>query len=351
MAYRPPVRTQRTASRPIYGRRRRQLNYRAFAVIVTVLLILIILVARACGSSSSSPDLKDYADASRLLIDRSNAIGALLQDLPVRLPNYTRETLVTDLDKWAEDARRVSDEAPKKLVNVPQLALPAHAYLLTTFKARAEGVAGIKAPLVQATVVPEEAAMNNLQVALNQLLLSDIAYGYFAQEIKAQLTKAKQESQVVTSAYVKDTALGRSDKQAELIRTIQKSDKLKTTTNLAIVEVKTDPDALGNPDNGVFRLPAKDSFEVNVAVLNRGNVKVEKINVVGRLYTPSGGQNPQVKNGMIDVVEPGDKKTVPLRGLVPDRGDGVNFIKVEGASADFDPTSNEKSFQFIMSKG
>ena len=347
MSYRPqaPVRGPRGGSRSIYRRRRRPRWGRIIPILLTF-VVLVVVVLRACvGGGGGTTDLTSYVDAARPLIQRSNETGMQLKRIPQELPNLTRDDLARRLDQMSAEAAAVSDDAARTLVKVPTVAVPANGHLLTAFKARSVGLVEIKPAILEANLNPDEGlAIVTFQAAVNRLVLSDLAYAFFSDDIKAQLDKGRRRPEVPVSTYLADTELARADKQAEFVKRVRESEKLKATENVAIADFKTEPSGSGDGEN--LQLPPANSFEVLVTVVNKGNTRAERTVVRAELRY-AGKPDPQTDSATIDLLEPGDSKTVALRNLQPARGDPINRVDIEVlAPGDRDTTDNKTFFKF-----
>ena len=149
---------------------------------------------------------------------------------------------------------------------------------------------------------------------------------------------------------MRDTVLAQMNGQADFIRALRAAEKLKASQNLAIVQFKSMPEGTRPEGEEVFSLPPANAFELQVSVMNRGNVRAERIQVKASL-TSQINPTPQVTTDEIDVLDPGDTKAVVLRGLKPDKGDPVNLLEMEAVSPDdIDQLDNKKSFEFTMRK-
>lgn len=337
-------------SRPIYSRRPRRPRYVLIGTLLSIPILLAIGVIRACQGGPSL-DAKGYVDSVRPLIQKSKEIGDAFRALPQGVDSFTRSSLTSKLDGFVTDSKALLDRASTEFPNgIPTFALNAHGYLLTALRARADGMNDVKPAILSASVNPDEAfAISTFQTALTALVLSDEAFQYFTDEIQAQLDKAKQKSEVPDSSYVRNTDLGRPEKQADFVRALRTSPGLQAAQNLSIVEFKTEPDSVGQSGD-VFGLPPSDYFEVRITIANKGNVKVEQIQVRAEL-TSQLNPTPQTDSYTLDLLEAGDTKVAVLRGLRPDRGDPVNLIKMQVvAPEDVDQIDNERSFKFTMRK-
>jgi hypothetical protein len=349
MAYRPRptgLPSRPLGPRPIYSRRGGpRYLVRRIAVVVT-LVVLIALVFRACsgGGGGTSVDAAAYMDSVRVYVQKSNEIGTAWKRLPQNLNTFDRDSLskqLTDLQKQSSDLISGTVTA---FPTVPQFAIAAQGYLLTTFRARAQGLKDVTPAILQANVTQDEGfAIQTFRSSLVALQASDLTYGYFKEEINRQLAAAKQKSEVPESTFIAGSDFALPDKQDGFVKALRDAEKLKATQNLGIAGIKTDPDQQGQ-DGEVFRLPASPSFELRVTVTNKGNVRSDKV-------VSSTGSPQQTDSTTIDSLDPGDSKVAVLRGLNPDRGDAVNLIEIEVVAAgDADPTDNSKSFKFTMQK-
>jgi hypothetical protein len=316
---------------------------------LTIGALLLVVFAKACGGGAGA-DLVSYVDTARTYIQRSNDIGKRFQALPGTIGSFNRADLTKALDSMARDAQVVADDAVRLFTKVPPPALAAHGYLLSSLKARASGLVDIKPAILGAPANPDEGiAIDAFRNQLLGLILSDVSYGYFSSEIKAQLDKVKQRSEVPPSTYVKDTSLGQPNPQADFVRAIRASDKLKPSQDVAIVDVSTKPAKLASDSSDIASLPAADAFELDVTVANMGNVQVKSIQVKAALVSDLGTQ--ESASTEIDQIDPGDKKIAAIYKLNPDRGDPRNRIDVEVGGVDnADPIDSRRTFQFRMAK-
>jgi hypothetical protein len=319
-------------------------------VLASIVIIVMILVIRACQGGSSL-DVKGYVDSVRPWIQSSSETADGFKQIQQSLNTLTRDQLSQRLDALAKEATALYDQARRSLQQVPPFAISPHGHLLTALKARSVGLVDIRPAMLQANVNPDEGvAIQTFKTALLGLVLGDQAYQFFSDEIKAELDRAKQKSEVPVSYFIRNTDLARSDRQDEFVRSIRTAEKLKATQNLSLVSFKSVPDAL-RPEGDIFVLPPAEGFELIVTVKNSGNVRVEQIQIKAAL-TSQINPEPQSSSAIIDVLEPGETKQEVIRGLRPDRGDPVNRIELEiVAPADVDQIDNAASFKFTMAKG
>ena len=322
-----------------------------WAVLITVVVVLIIGLIRACEGGSAI-DVTAYVDSVRPLIQTSNEIGEEFKLIPPGLENLSRDQLSQRLDDLARRAAELAGRAETIFTTVPTFAIPAHGFLLTTFQLRAVGLSELKPAILQANLIPEDQeqqAFITFRNALTGLLLADQSYQFFSERVKAELTKAKQKAEVPDSFYVRDTDLGRTDRQEDFVRRVRSAESLKAAKNLTISSFKTQPDSV-NQDGETYHLPPSEVFELIVSVTNKGNVRAEQVQVQARL-TSSINPTPRTSSVVFDVIEPGGTKQEVVRGLIPDRGDPVNLIELEvQVSDDVDITDNADSFKFTMAR-
>src|SRR5207247_1475257 len=132
-------------------------------------------------------------------------------------------------------------------------------------------------------------------------------------EVKIQLAKFKERSEVPDSTYVRDTDLSKTDKQGDFVRALRSSDKLKAGENVAITSFRTEPDQVGQ-DGDVYNLPPSPNFELRVTVTNKGNLRAQQIQVRAQLVSsvnPTGSSD----SDTIDALDPQDSKVVVLRNV------------------------------------
>jgi hypothetical protein len=321
----------------------------AFAAVFTILiLLLIILVALFRGGGSL--DVRGYVDSVRPLIQKSNETGNLWRTLPVDIERMTRADLQHRMDDLSNQSAATADEAIKSVEKVPGFAVAAHGYLVTALRVRAEALKELRPAVLQAVALDEALAVSAVQIGVNKLMLGDDAYKFFSDDVTAQLTRAKQQSEVPDSAYVSGTELSQPNKQADFVRRMRQIDALKAQINVGIADFKPDPEAARQDPDGVFDLPPAESFQLRVTVKNKGNQRVEKIFVKAQMFSPVNTVG-QSDSDTIEALEPGEVRVVPLLNLKPDRGDVVNTLTLTlSGVADQEPSDDAATLKFRMAK-
>ena len=321
---------------PLAGRRRRR---RRLWVLLGAFLSLVVLAIHSVATSSSSEPgrrLEElaYVDAVRPLIEQSNQQGADLtgvRDSVAQLGRAAAGRRLTRIHHQTLDVlKRVQAAKP------PPSLVTAHGLLTTTMFVREQASGAISKGLQQAlssgSFDPPIAA---LVEAGEDLTTADRTYALFR---RAVVGRSTTESSVPQSRWVDDTAAWEPASLGALVSTLRSSASLVPVHDVSVLLVSTDPTPVGTDGDSDVLPPAK-TLRLEVVVANVGNETERNVPVVALLQGPIGA--PDTARDFV-TLEPGQRRTVTLGGLVPVSGSiSALTVRIGPIASEADPSNNE----------
>ena len=321
---------------PLAGRRRRR---RRLWVLLGAFLSLVVLAVHSVATSSSSEPNRRleelaYVDAVRPLIESSNRQGVDLADV--------RDSIAS-LDRAAAGRRltRIHRETAEVLKGVqaaepPQSLATAHDLLTTTMFVREQAASTISRGLQQALSSGAfEDAIDALAEAGDDLTTADRTYALFR---RALAGSGNRDATVPESRWVDDTAAWEPASLGALVATVRASASLAPVHDVSVLLATTEPAPVG-ADGETDVLPPAKALRLEIVVANVGNEAERNVPVVASLSGPVGA--PDTARDFV-TLEPGQRRTVALGGLVPVQGVLLTLtVRIGPVDGESDPSNNE----------
>lgn len=320
---------------PLAGRRRRR---RRLWVLLGAFLSLVVLAIQSVATSSSNEPgrrLEElaYVDAVRPLIEQSNQQGADLTGVRESVAQLGRAAAgrrLTRIHRQTIDVFKgvQATEPPPSLVT-------AHGLLTTTMFVREQAANAISKGLQQALSSGTfDAPIQALSEAGEDLTTADRTYVLFR---RAVVGNGRPESSVPPSRWVDDPAAWEPASLGALVSTLRSSASLVPVHDVSVLLATTDPTPVAREGESDVLPPAK-SLRLEIVVANVGNETERNVAVVALLQGPSGA--PDTARDFV-TLEPGQRRTVTLGGLVPVSGTMSTLtVRIGPLDNESDPSNN-----------
>lgn len=321
---------------PLAGRRRRR---RRLWVLLGAFLSLVVLATYSVATSSSSEPgrrLEElaYVDAVRPLIEQSNQQGDDLTDVRDSVAQLGRAAAgrrLTRIHRQTADVLKGVQAAKP-----PASLVTAHGLLTTTMFVREQAADAISKGLQQALSSGSfDAPIQALSDAGEDLTTADRTYALFR---RAVVGNGRPESSVPPSQWVDDAAAWEPTSLGALVSTLRSSASLVPVHDVSVLLATTDPTPVATDGDSDVLPPAK-SLRLEVVVANVGNETERNVAVVASLQGPSGA--PDTARDFV-TLEPGQRRTVTLGGLVPISGAlSTLTVRIGPVAEEADSSNNE----------
>lgn len=321
---------------PLAGRRRRR--RRLWVLLGAFLTVVVLAIHSVATSTSSEPNRRleelAYVDAVRPLVEQSSKHGADLADVRdsvVRLGRAAAGRRLTRIHRETADVLKAV-----QAVEPPPSLATAHGLLTTTMFVREQAAGTIASGLQQALSSGTfDEPIGALAEAGEDLTTADRTYALFRRAVTAS---GATEAAVPESRWVDDTAAWTPETLGALVATLRSSASLAPVHDVSVLLVTSEP-APVHTDGTTDFLPPSKTLRLEVVVANIGNEPEHRVPVVASLARPSGA--PDTARDFVDL-EPGQRRTVVLGGLVPVSGATSTLtVRIGPALAESDPSNNE----------
>jgi hypothetical protein len=308
-----------------------------------VAMVLTVGVGLAYLTRDRHPDGPDpgisYLDEVRPVVDRSNRLGADVDDLLDTLTAVERPVVARRLDRMRRDANSVLDDVTA--ASAPDELRGSHALLVATMALRARGVEALK-PAVDAVLggAPVEQAVAQMAEVGEDLVLADRNYEVFVEGLPDLPGTTTPES-----VWVGNPARWEPQELGPEISTLRASTSLTSVHDVAIVTLRTDPPPTGK-DGALDVLPFTRNLRVQVVVANVGNEEERRVTVMAALTMADGTVDDAVQ--FVNLA-PGQRVTVQLGGLNPTAGQTATLVvRIEPRPGETSVTDNEQIRTFAV---
>ena len=323
---------------PLAGRRRRR---RRLWVLLGAFLSLVVLAVHSVATSSSSEPNRRleelaYVDAVRPLIEQSNQQGDDLTDVRDSIAQLGRPAAGRRLTRIHRQTAEVLT-AVQAAEPPPSLAT-AHGLLTTTMFVREQAAGAIAKGLQQALSNDAfDEPIGALAEAGEDLTTADRTYALFQRAVGAS---GNADVSVPPSRWVVDATAWAPQSLRALVSTLRSSASLAPIHDVSVLLVTTEPAPVGRDDATQSDvLPPARALRLEVVVANIGNETERNVAVVALLTGPT--RSPDTAREFVDL-EPGQRRTVSLGGLVPVAGTMSTLtVRIGPISNEADPSNNE----------
>jgi hypothetical protein len=288
-----------------------------FAVALVVIVVIIVVTARGCSSRGEATDYNRYMLAVADILERSDAVGADLDQMLTAPGDTNRTEIQTRLDSFIAtceelEVEALGMEAPKELVEGS-----VHQLFLLVMNFRQQGVSELKPAImsaleVQDTEVPAEQILH----ALYYLTTSDFLYAEGVMPRTAEVLAEQELTGILAPAsqFLPDADLASKTEVAEILAGLKSTGVLQAVHGVALKKVVAMPDDKEITADGTFNLTADDELAFVVTVENQGNMDEKDVPVVISLLSQESAE-PQKVTVKITEIKAKTETEITVTGL------------------------------------
>jgi hypothetical protein len=283
------------------------------AVVIVVVVVLAIGVSR-CRQHAKESSYRTYFTDVQAMIDDSTDVGRGLGKLLSDPPLDKRE-LTQKLDELVAKQNEVTKRAQN--AEVPDQLKDLHDIFVLGMKVRLRGVEQARDGLLAATGKNTKATAAKLAALQGYFSGPDV---YYTEQYKTQAQQVMADDGVTNVAVPTSDLFMRKDLfdaaaiEAALQR-VKSAGAEKGVHGVGIASVTAKPADVKLVEGKDTKVPSSTDLVFAVTVENQGSVTESKV-VVKVTFTPAGSE-PQVFEGTIDAIGPGEKRTIELGPIVP----------------------------------
>jgi len=303
--------------------------------VIAIVLILVLLI-QSCAAESKHDTYANYMSEIDKIASRSEANGRKVADA-LTTPGAKVDDIVATLSGIA-DAERQNVEAARDIDPPGQLRAE-HLAVIEALQFRVSGVDGLATTFRQTADSKAASDAQLLATQADRLLASDIVWDdLFSTNSEQQLkTDDITGVQVPDSNFVANRALVGEEAMTQVLRRIRGASTGGTPTGLHgtnIVSTKAQPgnQTLNTTENTVT---ATTDLAFDVTVADSGDSQEVQIKVT---LTIEKTGNPITRTQTIDLINPGEQKTVRFSDLGQ-----VPFATKTNVKVDVQPVPGEKN--------
>ncbi len=317
-------------------------------ILIFLFLILLFISLFFYLERTRTTQLDKYFKVINQLILRSTQLGRDFNLMRKRVPELSQIEVKKHFLLLSERGEDIFRQGEK--IKPPTTLRIAHAYLVISFKLRAQGLKKYQPALLDALTGKDlNLVRRQIDLALKNLSLSDLAYSYFLLETQKAIKNLKRKPPIVQSNFLIDENYEK-ETLFPYLKGLKGLREGKEIHGIAIVSLSTKPRKIGySPEKKAYTLPRADILMATVEVINQGNVAEKKIKVVATLRTEN--QEEQKRKEIIPLLKPKEKKAVTFSNLLPSTSPGIVnrlTIKAEPVPQEKILTNNTKIFRFVM---
>ena len=324
----------------------------AFAILIVVLLVF---WAQSCRGASKRASYEDYIEQVTAVAGGSAQIGKELNTL-LTTPGLRRPDLDEKLGGLAERQEQYVEQAEQ--IKAPGKLRPYQQHLIESLQFRASGLRGLRGAFTEAlrTTRDAGAAGTLLSAQAQRLVASDVIWDdLFKDPVKDELQRQELGGiEPPDSNFLDNPALSEVRTMSALFEKLRgASTGGATATGLhgnSVVSVQAVPAGITLSTDTENTVRATTDLAFEVAVQNSGDFTEVSVAVT---LTIQQAPQPIVKQGKIDIINPGETQTISFGQL-----GNVQFATRTQVKVDVQPvpgeentTNNSASYPVIFSLG
>jgi hypothetical protein len=310
----------------------------AFAILIVVLLVL---WAQSCQRDAQEDAYRDYITDAGAIGEESQRIGRRLSDV-LTTPEITPADLQTQLNGLANQQRLAANRA--RALDPPGPLRNEHESMVQALDFRVNGLAGLAAVFRRTAGTQDAAAAaSDLASQAHRLVASDVIW----EDLFVEPAKVELRQEGVAGVNVRDSQFVQTPDLAstrsmtpiwERINNVGGGDTGGTGAGLhgtSIEGVRVQPGGQQLSASAENTVVASTDLAFEVAVMNSGDNQEVKIEVT---LTIVQAPNNVVKKQTIDLIDPGETKTVSFRDFP-----SIDFGEPRTLRVDVKPVPNESN--------
>jgi hypothetical protein len=323
----------------------------AGAILVVVLLVFWV---QSCQGASEHSKYKSYMDNVSGIAKDSQTAGRQVADL-LTTPGEREADLETKLGRFADQEGQYVSQAQD--VAPPGPLRSEHQHVIEALQLRESGLNGLANALRQTRSSKDATATGNLLAAQAQrLIASDVIWDDLFKDPAREVLKRKNITgvDVPDSNFLQNPDLATARSLAQIVKRVRStSSSTGTVTGLhgtGIVSTKVLPTGQILSESTTNTIVSSTELAFQVTVQDTGDSQEVRIPV--KLTIPK-TPNPIVKQAVIDVIDPGETKTVTFSGISQPPFGAKSEIKVtvEPVKGEHNLSNNTATYPTFFSVG
>lgn len=295
--------------------------FRLLLVLAAIIVVVVVVVfaAKSAINSGAAGDYQRYMGSVADILERSDKVGADLEELLTNPGETTRTQIQAKLEEYVDSSEKLDAEA--KLLEAPKelIERSIHQVFLLVMSFRHRGVADLKPSLMSALEVEETGvATEQISRSLYYLVNSDFIYEeVFKPDAAALLQEKELEGVTVPSTkFISNPDLASQKMVSDMLESLGSTGNLQAVHGVAVKKVVALPDEKEIEAGGTFNLNTTDSLVFAVTVENQGNQEEKNVPV---LVTLKVGEDGEMQEQTVEIPSIKAKKsvTVKVEGLNP----------------------------------
>lgn len=305
--------------------------------VIIIIVVVVVFAARSAIHSGQAADYQKYMAALADILDRSDALGADLEELLTGPGETNRTQIQTRLDEFVTTAEELQTEAKALEAPTDLVEQSIHQIFLLVMSFRHLGIAELKPSLMSALEVEEtEGSAEQISHSLAYLVTSDFLYQeVFIPDASAILQEKELAGvKVPSTQFLSDPDLASEKKVLDMLAELRSTGNLQAIHGVAVAKVVAMPNNKEITAGGTFNLTSTDVLVFEVTVENQGNMEEKNVPVVVTLKL---GDSTQKQTVEIPSIKAKKEVTVEVEGLNPTTYGEVAQLTVKAG-----PVPNEK---------
>ncbi len=311
-----------------------------FVAALILLIVIIVVASRGCSSGGDASDYNRYMLAVADILERSDEVGADLNQLLTDPGDTNRAQVQSRLDSFIGTCEQLEVEAqkletPEDLLNVQQM-------FLVVMNFRQRGVSELKPAIMGALEVQDtEVPARQIQNALYFLTSSDFLYAeVFVRKTTTILGEQEISGVLVpTSQFLSDPNLASKTEALAILARLKSTGVLQAVHGVALKKVVATPDDKEITSGGTFNLTMSNELTFVVTVENQGNMDETFVPVVISLRSSESAE-PVEASMKIPSIKAGTEIEVTIEGLTPAEYGEVALLRVQVGPVQQEKNSN-----------
>jgi len=324
----------------------------ALVLFAIVIVVLVVFWAQGCQDSKKHDEYSSYMDNVRSIAVDSEKVGRQLSDV-LTTPGLKQADIDTRLAGLAQQAEQ--DVSRAQELDPPGPLVPENDHMIDSLQLRVSGIRGLGLVFDQTKSSKDANAAGRLLAnQADRLVASDVVWNDFFRLPSQRVLKEEGVTGVVVPAsnFVQTTDLASSRSMTPIWQRIHGASTGGTPTGshgtgLESVTVKPSGQVLSTSTETTIKASTDLAFDV--AVKDTGEGQEVKINVTLTIPNPNG--NSIVKTQTIDIIDPGEVKTVTFTDFpqVP-FGEKINLrVDVKKVPGETNLTNNSAEYPVFFS--
>jgi len=287
------------------------------AGVAIALVVLAIIFAENWLHDRQVASYEEYMQGVAAILEPSDRMGTELSGLLMQPGDSTRKDVQGKLDAYISNSRELAEQA--KNLEAPDEMMDSHKWFVATMQLRARGMEDLKPALLNALEVEDvEVATEQISKALQNLLLSDVAYEEFFMDSASQTLKEQEITgvNVPSTDFIPDSDLAAKSRVKTILATLKDSESIQAVHGVALTKVVVLPAETTVEAGQTYNLQASDQLSFQITLENQGNELEKDVPVTVELKSPVSPQ-PQIKTEKIAEIKAGAQATIKVSGINP----------------------------------